>query len=226
MKLVCVFLWAMGILGNWAYGEDSSGLFAGRITKINTKAALIRIKADFTNFRYLNKRDQIEFWNEYSRSKRCFGHVVGRSDQYMLVKIPRFVNCSRSVNISIGTYIKLYSQDLVNNLKIGRELLNTLNKKRAALSAKLELEQSKLSIHLEKIDTVNNRYKVLRDKLEVEWRDEIKDLEEDQASALNKYQDLQIRLNEIDLKRQQYRIDDENLHLDRWALDSHLYFRR
>ena len=209
----------------WAY-EDPSGVFSGRIARLNTKTSLVRIKVDFSNFRYVNKRDQVEFWNEYSKSKRCFGHVVGKSDKYMLVKIPRFVNCSRNVNLSIGTYIKLFSQDLVNNLKIGRELIKTINKKRSALSAKLEQEQGKLSIHLEKIDTVNNRYKILRDKLEVEWRDEIKDLEEDQVSTLKRYKELQIRLNEIDLKRQQYRIDDENLYLDRWALDSHLYFKK
>ena len=112
------------------------------------------------------------------------------------------------------------------NLKIGRELIKTINRRRTALSSKLEQEQAKLSIHLEKIDSVNNRYKILRDKLEAEWRDEIKDLEEDQTTTLKRYKELQIRLNEIDLKRQQYRIDDENLHLDRWALDSHLYYKK
>lgn len=226
MRYLSFVLPFFAVADAWAYYEDSSGIFSGRIIRINTKASLIRIKVDFSNFRYVNKKDQVEFWNEYSRSKRCFGHVVGKSDKYMLVKIPRFVNCYRNVNTSIGTYVKVFSQDLVNNLKIGRELIKTLGKRRAALSARLEREQARLSIHLEKIDTVNKRYKILRDKLEAEWRDEIKDLEEDQIFALKNYKELQIGLNEIDLKRQQYRIDDENLNMDRWALDSHLYFRK
>ena len=90
--------------------EDSTGLFSGRITRVNNKASLVRIKVDFSNFRYVNKKDQVEFWNELSRSKRCFGHVVGKSDKYMLVKIPQLKNCSRKVNTSIGTYVKLFSQ--------------------------------------------------------------------------------------------------------------------
>ena len=37
-------------------GKTRDGFFSGRISRINTEAALLRIKINFTNSKYLNKK--------------------------------------------------------------------------------------------------------------------------------------------------------------------------
>ena len=209
-------------------GEDhlSKGIFSGRLIRVNREISLARFKMDFSNFRYLNKKNRLEFWSSHAKTKTCFGHILGKSDQVMLVKVYQFHNCAKFVNFSAGAYFYFYSQDLSSNLKTGRELVKILNKKRLALSGRVRREQKKLAVYMDKISVVNDRFRILREKLEAQWHDEIKDIEEDQVATLKKYKDLQVQLNEIDFKLQRYRIEDENLTLDRWSLDPRLYYKK
>lgn len=200
------------------------GIFSGRISRINEEAGLIRLKIDFVNMKYLNKRDQLEFWDERGPELKCKGYVVGKSNNYLLLKVPEFGYCKRFIYTAEGGYIVLFSQDLVNNLKMGKELLKILLKKRLALNSRLLKNQQNLDNHIEKVNAVNLRYKVLRDKLEAEWREELGSIEEDRLTSYRNYKDLEGRILDIDNKLEKYRIDDKNLKDDRWALDPRLYF--
>lgn len=200
------------------------GIFSGRISRINEEAGLIRLKIDFVNMKYLNKRDQLEFWDERGPELKCKGYVVGKSNNYLLLKVPEFGYCKRFIYTAEGGYIVLFSQDLVNNLKMGKELLKILLKKRLALNSRLLKNQQNLDNHIEKVNAVNLRYKVLRDKLEAEWREELGSIEEDRLTSYRNYKDLEGRILDIDNKLEKYRIDDKNLKVDRWALDPRLYF--
>ena len=62
-----------------------SAVFSARVSKINTKAKLIRLKIDFTNAKYLKKQDRVEFWNESYPEKRCLAYVEARSSEYLLL---------------------------------------------------------------------------------------------------------------------------------------------
>ena len=44
--------------------------------------------------------------------------------------------------------------------------------------------------------------------------------------ALRNYKGVQIRLEEIFQKLEKYRIESKNLKRDRWALDTHLYYKK
>ncbi len=200
------------------------GLFSGRISRINEEAGLIRLKIDFVNMKYLNKRDQLEFWDERGPDLKCKGYVIGKSNNYLLLKVPEFAYCKRFIYTAEGGYMMLFSQDLVNNLKMGKELLKILLKKRLALNSRLLKNQKNLDNHIEKVNSINLRYKVLRDKLEAEWREELGSLEEDRLTSYRNYKDLEGRILDIDNKLEKYRIDDKNLKDDRWALDPRLYF--
>jgi len=152
--------------------------------------------------------------------------VVGKSNDYLLLKVPEFPYCKRFIFISNGAYIQLYSQDLVNNLTMGKELVDILLKKKIALSSRLLTNKKNLDGHIEKVNAVNLRYKVLRDKLEAEWREELAALEEDRLTSFRNYKDLEGQLLEIDDKLEKYRIEDRNLKEDRWALDPRLYYSK
>lgn len=206
--------------------EKRMGLFSGRISRINEEAGLIRLKIDFTNMKYLNKKDQVEFWDERGPELKCKAYVIGKSNDYLLLKVPEFNYCKRFIYTAEGGYLKLFSQDLVNNLKMGKELVKILLKKRLALNSRLLKNQKSLDNHIEKVNAVNLRYKVLRDKLEAEWREELGDIEEDRLTAYRNYKDLEGRILDIDNKLEKYRIDDKNLAEDRWSLDPRLYYSK
>jgi predicted nuclease with TOPRIM domain len=109
---------------------------------------------------------------------------------------------------------------------MGKSLIDILLKKRLALSGKLRREQKDLDSFIEKVNGVNARYQILREKLEAEWRDQVASLEEDKTTSLRNYKDLERRVDELDTKLQRYRIEDKNLKLDRWALDPRLYYKK
>mgnify|MGYP000297776578 CR=1 FL=1 len=79
---------------------------------------------------------------------------------------------------------------------------------------------------MEKMNAVNERYQLLRSKLEAEWRDNLDALERDRITELRNYQNLEKRLDDLNFKLERYKVEDENLRLDRWALDSNLYYRK
>ena len=170
--------------------------------------------------------DKVEFWDQRDSDKRCKGYVVGKSNDYLLFKVPSINFCKTKVFLSVGAYLQFFSVDMLNNIKMGKSLIDILLKKRLALSGKLRREEKSLDSFIEKVNSVNARYQIIRDKLEAEWRDQIAALEEDKTTSLRNFKDLERRVDELDQKLERYRIEDENLKLDRWALDPRLYFKK
>ena len=94
------------------------------------------------------------------------------------------------------------------------------------MQVKKDRHQRELTGHIEKVDAVNKRYEILRQKLEIEWQKELSALEEDKAHIFMEFKNSEARLNEIDTKLESYRIEDHNLKLDRWSLDPALYIKK
>ena len=201
----------------------ADGEFSGRISHLNMDASLIRFHLEFENQKYLNKKDQLDFWDTGNPRYRCRGYIVGRAPDYILVKVPEFKVCQKYVNMSLGRYILFSSQDLANNILMGKEVYQILIKKQLALGGKMKRHEEELHQHIEKVNAVNQRYQVLKEKLEAEWRDQIQALDEDKTVTLGKYQATKNQLDDVNFKMEQYRIEDKNFVLDRWALDPRLY---
>ena len=226
MKIFLLLLFTTHAFAATTVTPKTMGVFSGRISRINPKASLIRLKVDFANMKYLNKKDKVEFWDERGSDVRCKAYIVGKSNDYLLMKVPEFDYCKRFIFITEGAYVQLFSQDLVNNLTMGKELVDILLKKKMALSSKLLRNKKNLDSHIEKVNAVNLRYKVLRDKLEAEWREELAAIEEDRLTSFRNYKNVEGQLLEIDDKLEKYRIEDKNLKTDRWALDPRMYFSK
>ena len=205
---------------------NEEGFFSGRISTINHAISTVRVKVDFDNIKYLNPKDKIEFWDEKNTSQKCKGYIVGRTSDYLLVKLSEMNFCEKYLYFTTGAYFKFFSEDLQNNLKMGREVVSILLKKRLAVNGQMEVKNKEISTHVEKVNAINARYQTLREKLDQEWQKELHALAEDKTYALRTYKDLERRRDEIDQKLEQYKIKDENLTLDRWSLDSHLYFKK
>lgn len=206
--------------------DEYSNIFSGRISRINSVAKLARIRTDFANIKFLNRKDRVEFWNETYPGQRCIALVEGRTNDYFLIRIPQFETCVRKVHFTSGTYLHFESPDLNQTTKIVNELVEILLKKRLAMTAKKERHQRELDGFVEKVDVVNKRYEILRQKLEIEWQKELAALEEDKARSFTEFKNSEARVNEIDTKLETYRVEDHNLKLDRWSLDPALYIRK
>lgn len=200
--------------------------FTGRISRLSPVAKLMRIRTDFDNIKFLQHKDRVEFWNETYPDSRCISYVEGRTNDYLLLKVPFYDTCIRNVHFTTGSTLHFDSLDLAQNIKIARELIEILLKKRLAMQAKKVRLQKELTGHVEKVDAVNKRYEILRQKLEIEWQKELSLLEEDKAKAFTEFKNAEARVNEIDVKLEAYRVEDSNLNHDRWSLDPALYMQK
>lgn len=206
--------------------DENGDHFTGRISRLNEKAKVARIRTDFGNIKFLNRRDRVEFWNESYPDQRCVGLVEGRTNDYLLLKVPQYETCIRRVHFTTGSFLHFQSRDLKETVNMAKDLVEILLKKRLAMQAKKERHQRELTGHVEKVDAVNKRFEILRQKLEIEWQKELSSLEEDKARTFTEYKNAEARMNEIDTKLESYRVEDHNLKIDRWSLDPALYIRK
>ncbi len=226
LYLIILLIPCLGLASLLDSERSEQGLFSGRVSSINQTAGLIRIKVGFENFKYINYGDRIEFWTEMDPNRKCLASVQMRSEQYMLIKVTDYKDCVRKVAVTTGSYLLMYSSDLENSLMVGKELVKVLLKKRLALDARITKLKRELDIHPNKLEALNKRYEVLRQKLELEWFKELSALEEDKTKSFKDFKQTEARLNDLDHKLQVYKIKDENFTRDRWALDPELYLKK
>ncbi|MAZ48322.1 MAG: hypothetical protein CME65_07145 [Halobacteriovoraceae bacterium] len=205
---------------------EETVVFPGRVSRINPTAKLIRLKIEFENAKFLNKNNRIEIWNESFPERRCLTYLEGRTNDYLLLRIPEYKKCRKTIYFATGSYLHMYSPDLENSLVTAKELVQILQRKHMALNARLSRYQSEVDGFIEKVDVVNKRYEVLRQKLELEWQKELTALEEDKTRAYQNFKQTQARLNDLEFKLRKYRVRDQNLKEDRWSLDPNLYYRK
>ncbi len=206
--------------------NEDTAVFSGRISRLNRVAKLMRLKIDFENAKFLKKKDRIEFWNETYPEKKCMAYLEGRTSEYLLLRVPEYNICIGQVHVSTGSYLHLYSPDLDNSLGIAKDLVSILLKKRIALSSRLTNYRKVVDGYVEKMDVVNQRYEVLRQKMEIEWQKELSALEDDKTKSYMNFKHTQSRINDLDYKLQKYRVQDQNLKEDRWSLDPKLYYKK
>lgn len=205
---------------------EETVVFPGRVSRVNPVAKLVRLKIDFENAKFLNKNNRIEIWNESFPERRCLTYLEGRTNDYLLVRIPEYNKCRKTIYFTTGSYLHMYSPDLENSLITAKELVQILQRKHMALNARLTRYQSEVDGYIEKVDVVNKRYEVLRQKLELEWQRELSNLEEDKTRAYQNFKETQARLNDLEFKLRKYRVRDQNLKEDRWSLDPKLYYKK
>ncbi len=227
-KFILFLLIAFSFLHSKSVKAELSeeGFFSGRVSRINLAINVLRVKIDFDNIKYLNPKDKIEFWDEKNSSQKCKSYILGRSSDYILMKVPELKSCQKFLYLVPGAYFKFFSEDLLNNITMGREVITILLKKRMAVEGQILGRNKEIAANVERINAINARYQTLREKLDLEWQKELHALDEDKTYAVRSYKDLEIRRDEIDQKLELYKIKDENLILDRWSLDSRLYFKK
>jgi hypothetical protein len=210
----------------WSDTSNDKSLFSARIAHVNDKASLIRIFVDFHNAKFINQKDSLYFWTPHMEQKRCLAYVLARTKDYLLLKVIDYKICESHLKFYQGAYIQLASEDLNSNMKIAVDLMQILQKKRLAVASKLHHEKKQLDNYIEKIESINVRYDVLKKKLEQEWQQELENIQLDKLKTLRNFKAYEVRLGEIDHKMEQYRVHDQHLEWDRWSLDPQLYYKK
>ena len=228
MKLTLLFFILILLQPIKLFSEELSEecFFSGRISKLTPEINLMRVKVDFLNVKYLNEGNSIEVWDEKNESKKCSGKVIARTSDYLMVKLASYEICLKKVLLTSGAYIKMYSEDLKRNIIQGKEVVSVLLKKRQAIEGKMGERNKDLLAHQVRVDAINSKYNILKQKMELEWKKEIQQIEEDKTLSLQALKHLEIRLDEIDSKLELYKVRDNNLDLDRWSLDKNYYYQR
>jgi hypothetical protein len=206
--------------------QKKAAYFSGRISRMNEASGLIRIKVKFENFKFLNKKDRVELWSESNPARRCLSYIEARSSEYMLIKVPEYNLCVKSVYFTTGSNLHFYSPDLERNISVAGELVDILLKKRLALSARKRKLGRDLDIYTNKQEAINKRFEILRQKLELEWFRELSALDADKAKSFKYFKNTEARLDDVDHKLQTYKIKEDNFRQDRWSLDEHLYIKK
>lgn len=227
MRLIFLILLICSTVTAEEYGfnKDDIGIFGGYVSKVFPEIGIFRVRFEFKNKKFLNKGDVVEFWHGANIRRRCKGFVLVKSNKYVVIEAKNFSACRKSVFVTVGGHLNFRSEDFRQNLIVANELLQILVKKRIATQSRLNSMKKELHSYIEKMEAVNSRYKVLRDKLNLEWENELRNIEEDKVTALNEFKELELSLGDIDHKLEKYRISDKNFDIDRWALDSKLYIK-
>lgn len=226
-KLVVLFLFfTTYCFGSVAFVREEMSLFSGRVVSLNSESSLLKVRTSFSNLKYLNKKDRVQFWTEVSEKNKCDGRILGKSNDYLLIKIFQYKKCLKHHLLGRGFYLKFSSQDLVNNIAMGKEVVSILLKKKLALEGMKENKTKEVVSYSEMVDAVNSRYDLLRQKLEDEWSGEIANLELKKSEDQKLLNDLKSRLEAVNYKLERYRISDENMKVDRWSLDKREYIKK
>jgi hypothetical protein len=226
MKFIWFFLLFSTSYASTKSYDDSEAKFSARISRLNKEAKLMRLKVSFENAKFLRKRDRIEFWNETYPDRKCLSYIEGRTPEYILVKIPRYNDCISKMYITTGTYLHLYSPDLKKGIEIAKSLMEILMKKQLALKSRMRRFKDRVDGHVDRVELINKRYDILRQKLDIEWQSELASLEEDKVKNYKSYQTSKVKYEDLMYKLEQYRINDNNLKEDRWSLDPNLYYQK
>lgn len=207
-------------------GPSERATFPGRVSRLSPDGGLMRVRVDFKNAKFLNRGDRLEFWDQARPSNRCITRVEGRSPDYLLLKVPEYNACVTKVHLTVGAYLLFWGQDLENNLNTATELVDVLIRKRMALLSRHQRYKLDLTNHEDRVEALNSRYEVLRQKLETEHNRELGNLEEDKARQFVAMKDTETKLHEVESKLESYRVHDHNFTVDRWSLDPDLYTKK
>ena len=221
MGLVCFVVGAVEA----ALPEEKDGIFEGKVEHINKKIKLIRIHTKESNVKYLGKGDLV-YLGDRSGVTECRGELLARGREHILLKLPNFTFCSRNLSMARGVWLKFYGRSLAEKVAKGRKLIEVLLKKRLATMSLLGEEKKDLKRQGEKIDIANRKYGILRDKVEIEWKNALTELEGERTGMLKRHEEFEKRLTEINKQLEKYRVEGKEWEWDRWSLDQRFYFKK
>jgi hypothetical protein len=220
MEKLIIFLLLISLSKNTIAQESiTPGTFAGRISRLNPSASLMRVRLDFANSKFLRTNDGVEFWNEGMPMVRCQAAIVGKSGEYFLMRVYEWKYCISKVGFSVGSHVYFESKDLEKTLITAREMVRVLLQKRMVLQSQTAGKENDVNDQSSQLENINARYEAMIERIKNEWNEAIKGLSGSKSANQVELNSLRAQLDEIDFQLERYRVEDANFKKDRWAID-------
>ena len=205
----------------YAFTQESivPGTFAGRVSRLNPLASLMRVRLDFANAKFLRTHDAVEFWNEGMPMVRCQAAIVGKSGEYFLMRVYEWKLCINKVGFGVGSHVYFESKDLEKTLITAREMVKVLLQRRMVLEGQTNNKKNDVNDQSSQLENINARYEAMIERIRNEWNEAIKGLNAAKSGNQVELNSLQAQLDEIDFQLERYRVEDANFKKDRWAID-------
>jgi len=226
MKLICCLFISLSIFAQEYKQDEDSYSFEARVVATNDEGQLLRLKTSFDNSKFLTDRDFVILSRQQHQSTECLGKMVGRSPDYILIKLTEYASCQRAIGFSEGSLVSISSEDLKKNIQAAKTLIEVLLKKRLALRSKIGRVRNQLKVRDQRVGGIQHKYQQLIRDLERKRDVELGDLTSEFVSEESELQELKIRLNETIFKIEKYKVNDHNLKEDRWSLDAFIYNKK
>ena len=125
MRLTFLSMIVFSLFSSAVSGKRDLSMFSGRILSSDFQTGFVKIRHNFSNGRFLNKGTRISVWGPdtaYNPKNSCSAIIVGKSPDYLLLRIKPILACPRIVNFCGGQAISWWSESLVENINTAKEL--------------------------------------------------------------------------------------------------------
>lgn len=228
MRFICFFTFIFNIQleASKISDLDRSGVFSGRISQIEREQQRLRVRLDFANAKFIQLNDEMQMWHQGQTKNKCKVKVVGKENHYVQLRVPQYNRCVNQVGFTVGSYILFSSRDLEFNMLRAREMIELLLKKRAVLAAELKEKKGKLEEVDGQINGINSEYDQRIQEIEKEREQVLGNMTEKRVLLFEDLRDDELTIGDIDYKLERFRVQSENMSIDRWSLDPELHFKK
>lgn len=225
--LIFLFLFHLPLFGLAPIGEEGKNArFKGRIIRIDEAAQLMRVHVELDRMRFLARGDRVSFWFERDERQVCQGVLKGRTNEYLLFKVPNLLGCREHVPLWMGVFLHFESNDLDKNITSAQELITILLTKRKGLKGRLEVHERALQQLLDEVEDLDVKHNYLREQLGAEKNAELGALHQTHQRRMGEYQQVRQRLHDVIFELERFRVEESNLSWDRWSLDESKHFKK
>lgn len=188
--------------------------FSGKIVKNHQDKGMVRISSWSENLKFFRSGHRLHFWRRGMKSSDCQAVVLKHFRRELLVAVDEYARCSKALLLSEGTSLIFMSDDLSQTLYESKDLIHLLLKKRSAQIYRQGEINQKLKTHPQKVLAVNERFRILKEKLEKEWQEELYALEQDRVQQVEQRENINLKIGQIERELEENRYIDPSLEQD------------
>lgn len=193
--------------------------FTLRLSASDRSTQELKLKVDITRAKFLKVGDQLQLsaW-PVEGQKKCEGTVTLTTVSYLFAKVKDWAGCVAQAGLRKGMLLYAQSAQLKETIAKARLMTQLLLKKRALLLGQTYQQEKVAGVESLKAKMINDKYEEMIETLKKQWEDELAGLGPKRIEEQKLLEDLKNDVAQIDLDLERYRVEEQQLHDDQWAL--------
>lgn len=193
--------------------------FTLRLSASDRNTRELKLKVDITRAKFLKVGDQLQLsaW-PVAGQKKCEGAVTLTTVSYLFVKVQDWTGCVAQAGLRKGMLLYAHSSQLRETIAKARVMTQLLLKKRALLLGQMHHQEKVAGVESVKAKMINDKYQEMIETLKKQWEDELAALGPKRIEEQKLLEDIKNDVAQIDLDLERYRVEEQQLHDDQWAL--------